>query len=118
MRLPDTVVSQGKAAIQSRWDDRVTVLRKEADGNVSELREIYRDLPCHFSQGGLPELSQSGTIAETELVCTLFVNTDVILQDGDTLIISHKGQTVSGVAGKPFHGSFSNSVKVKLVDIA
>lgn len=118
MRLPDNVVSQGKAAIQARWDDKVTVLREKANGNVSEPQEVYRDLPCHFSQGGLPALSQSGTIAETELVCTLFVNTDVILHDGDTLIISHKGQTVSGVAGKPFHGSFSNSVKVKVADIA
>ena len=118
MRLPGTVVSQGKAAIQSRWDDRVTVWREKADGNVSEPQEVYRDLPCHFSRDGLPELSQSDTIAATELLCTLFVDTDILLHDGDTVVISHKGQALPGAAGKPFHGSFSNAVKVKVVAIA
>ena len=113
MKIPDNIIKTGKAALQSLWDDRVTVRRGKTIGNVKEDAVVYNSVLCHFSQTSRPALEQGEEAATNLTVAELFVDTDVILNAGDALEITHKGQKITGVAGKPFHGSFSNSVRVE-----
>ena len=113
MKIPDNVIKAGKTALQSLWGDRVTVRREKTIENVKEDAVIYDGVLCHFSQTSRPALEQGEEAATTQTVAELFVNTDITLYAGDTLEITHKGQKITGVAGKPYHGCFSNSVKVE-----
>ena len=118
MKVPDNIIKAGKAALQSLWDDRVTVRREKTIGNVKEDAVVYNGVLCHFSQTSRPALEQGEEAATNLTVAELFVDTDVILIDGDTLEITHKGQKITGIAGKPYHGSFSNSVRVEELKFA
>lgn len=113
MNLPDSLVATGKAAIQAQWSDKATVTRQEKVGNIMKSITKYTDIICHFSQTSQPVLDQSSTVATTKSVFTLFVDTAVQLVTGDTLTITHKGQTFLEVAGEPFNRTFSNGVKVE-----
>lgn len=117
MNLPANVIAAGKAAVQAQWSDTATVTRKDTVGNVRKDVTIYTGIPCHLSQANKPALEQSDTVATTAAVFTVFVDTEVNLKPGDTLIVSHKGQTFTGAAGDPLNGTFSNSVQLKAVKI-
>lgn len=117
MNLPANYIQAAKTAIQAQWSDTVTVYREEKVGNVKEPVVMYADVPCHLSQGTLPALSQSSNVATTVAVFTVFVDTAVQLKAGDTLVVSHKGQTFTGAAGEPLNGTFSNTVKLGAVKI-
>ncbi len=114
MKLPDNIIAAGKVAVQACWEDRVTVKRKQKQGNVMQDVVVYDDVLCHLSQSSQPVLNQSDTVATTQSVFTLFVDTDVKLMEGDTLIVSHKGQMFEGAAGQPFYRSFSNAVRMQV----
>lgn len=113
MKIPDNVIKAGKTALQSLWDDRVTVRREKTIKNVKEDAVVYDGVLCHFSQVSRPALEQGEEAATTRTVAELFVDTEVILNAGDALEITHKGQKITGVVGKPYHGIFSNSVRVE-----
>ena len=117
MKLPTNVIAAGKAAVQAQWSDTANVTRKQKVGNVKKDVEIYTGITCHLSQSSKPTLEQSDTVATTAAVFTVFVGTEVQLLPGDTLIVSHKGQTFTGAAGDPLNGTFSNSVKLEAVKI-
>ncbi|WP_042436347.1 hypothetical protein [Faecalispora jeddahensis] len=117
MNLPANVIAAGRAAVQAQWSDTAIVTRKQKIGNVKKDVEIYSGITCHLSQASKPALEQSDTVATTAAVFTVFVDTEVQLQPGDTLIISHKGQTFTGAVGEPFNGTFSNSVRLEAVKI-
>lgn len=113
MKIPGNIIKTGKAALQALWDDRATVRREKTIGNVKEDAVVYDSVLCHFSQSSLPSLEQGEKAATTRTVAELFVDTAIVLRAGDTLEITHKGQKITGLAGKPYHGSFSNSVKIE-----
>ncbi len=117
MKLPDDIVAVGKAAVQACWEDRVTVMRKQKQGNMMQDTVVYDGVLCHLSQSSQPVLNQSDTVATTQSVFTLFVDSGVKLMEGDTLIVSHKGQTFEGAAGQPFYRSFSNAVRLQVEKI-
>ena len=117
MKLPTNVIAAGKAAVQAQWSDTANVTRKQKVDNVKKDVEIYTGIACHLSQNSKPALEQSDTVATTAAVFTVFVDTDVHLLPGDSLTISHKGQTFTGAAGEPFNGAFSNSVRLEAVKI-
>lgn len=118
MKLPPDVIAAGKAALQALWEDRAIVKREQKQGNVMQDIVVYDGILCHLSQSSQPALEQSDTVATTRSVFTLFVDTEVKLCEGDTVEISHKGQTFIGVAGRAFSRNFSNSVKVEVNKIA
>lgn len=119
MNLPTNVITAGKAAVQSQWSDRVTIDRdfKPLVNNKMQHLTVPNVL-CHFSQAASASLDQSTTVATTKSVFTLFVDTSITLVTGDTLTISHKGQTFIGEAGEPFNGTFSNFAKVTVKKIS
>lgn len=119
MNLPDSLVASGKAAVQAQWSDKASVTRKGPIVNNKEtILTPYTNIACHFSQASQPILDQSSTVAITKSVFTLFVDTSVQLITGDTLNITHKGQTFIGVAGEPFNRTFSNGVKVEVTKVS
>ena len=118
MNLPSNTIATAKASLQGQWSDTVTITRKEKVGNVMKDITKYSNITCHFSQTSQPVLDQSSTVATTKSVFTLFVDTSVTLITGDTLIIAHKGQTFTGVAGEPFNRDVSNAVKVTVNKIS
>lgn len=117
MKLPDNIIAAGKAAVQACWEDRVTVKRQQRQGNIMQDTVIYDGVLCHLSQSSQPVLNQSNTVATTQSVFTLFVDTGVKLLEGDTLLVSHKGQMFEGAAGQPFYRSFSNAVRLQVEKI-
>lgn len=118
MMFPTDVVNAGKQQLQSLWDDTATITRKEKAGNVMQDIVKYADIKCHLSQSSQSILNQSQTVAATESTFTLFVDTTIKLKAGDTATITHKGQTIIGVIGEPFHRNFSNQAKVKVEKIS
>lgn len=118
MNLPQDLISQAKQALQTQWSDTVTVKRKRKVNNVLSDVEMYKDKICHFSQASLPTQNQTSTIATTTSIFMLYVDTDVIILQGDTLVITHKNQVFEGVAGMPFNREFSNVVKVEVTKIS
>lgn len=117
MNLPAKYIAAGKAAVHAQWSDTATVTRKQKVGNVKKDVEIYSGITCRLSQNSKPTLEQSDTVATTAAVFTVFVDTEVQLLPGDTMIVFHKGQTITGAAGDPLNGAFSNSVKLQAVKI-
>lgn len=119
MNLPSNVIQTAKRAFQSQWNDYVTVEREGTVlvNNVEEQGVPYRDMPCHFSMTSPAPLIQ-GDAGETKSVFQLFVDTEAVILPGDKLTIKHNRQTFRGVAGKPYHGSFSNTVSVEAVEMS
>jgi len=118
MLFPPNIVASGKQQLQALWGDTATITRKQKVGNVMKDAEIYKDIKCHFSQSSQPVLNQTETVATTNSVFTLHVDTAIEIMAGDNLIIRHKGQTFEGVAGQMFKRNFSNSVKVEVSKIS
>lgn len=118
MLFPPNIIANGKSQLQALWGDTVTITRKQRTRNVMEDVVMYSNIKCHFSQSSQPVLNQSDTVATTNSVFTLYVDTAVEIMAGDNLIIRHKKQTFEGVAGQPFHRNFSNVVKVEVKKIS
>ena len=118
MNLPDSVISSGRAAVEALWEDTATVIRNIDVDQSTEAQTVYDGITCHLVQTNAPTLDTSQAAALTEPVFTLEVDTAVILHDGDVVTVQHKGQTFKGLAGLPFHRTFSNGVKLSGVEIA
>ena len=118
MNLPDNVVSSGKAAVQALWDDTATVVREIEANQSSEEQTVYENILCHLSIKNAPALDTGKAAAMTEPVFTLLVDTLIMLHQGDSITVQHKGQTFAGLAGLPFNRTFSNSVVLSGVKIA
>lgn len=119
MNLPDSLVASGKAAVQAQWSDTVTIDRDFLPlVNNKKQHVTISDITCHFSQTAQSALNQTDTVATSKDVYTLLVDTVVTLITGDTVTVTHKGQTFVGVAGKPFNRTFSNGVKVEVTKIS
>ena len=114
MNLPQDVIQPGKQAVQALWDDRVAVMRSQTQGNVKQDVLIYEGILCHLSQTTQPLLSQTSTAAVISSTFSLRVDTDIQINVGDKLIITHKGRTYTGVAGQAFTRSFANVVPVSV----
>ncbi|TQI69001.1 hypothetical protein [Clostridium sp. KNHs216] len=120
MNLPANIVASGKAAVQSLWSDTATVTREvdNEEEQTTEPQKVYENIVCHLVQKNAPTLDTSEAAALTEPVFTLEVDTAVILHGGDAVTVQHNGQTLKGLAGKPFHRTFCNAVPLSGVDIA
>lgn len=119
MNLPANVITAGKAAVQAQWSDRVTIDRDFEPLVNNQMQHLtISDVLCHFSQSSAAALEQSSTVATTTSMFTLYVDPSITLVTGDTLTISHKGQTFIGEAGEPFNGTFSNFAKVTVKKIS
>jgi hypothetical protein len=59
--------------------------------------------------------SQTDTASVANTQFTLYVDTGIDIKQGDALTITHKAQTIKGVAGLPFKRNFSNVIKVESV---
>nr|DAJ95977.1 MAG TPA: head closure knob [Caudoviricetes sp.] len=113
--IPADIVQKAKSSLQMIRDDRVTVCRL-SDALDDEI--IYKDIPCHLSQTSRSIQGRSDTAAVVETEFTLFIDSEVEIQTGDKLVVSHKGQTFTGTAGQPFRRDFSLSVKLEQVRIS
>ena len=118
MKIPESMVRAGKQALQSRWDDRAQVTRQVKGTNTFVDQVIYDDLPCHLSVSISPALTQTGNEARADPAYTLYLDTDADIHPGDTLTVSHRGQTEQADAGIPFRRNFSLVLPLKGVVIA
>lgn len=119
MNLPSETIASCKAVMQAQWDDSATVIREvPTDDQSSEPETIYSNILCHLSMKNAPLLNTDNAAAMTEPVFTLLVDTAVILKSGDSITVTHKGQTFKGLAGLPFNRTFSNGVVLSGVKIS
>nr|WP_319488479.1 hypothetical protein [uncultured Caproiciproducens sp.] len=118
MNLPSDTIASCKAVMQAQWDDTATVTRDAEIDQSSEPQTVYSNILCHLSMKNMPTLNTDNAAAMTEPEFTLLVDTSVVLKEGDSITVQHKGQTFTGLAGLPFNRTFSNSVKMSGVKIA
>lgn len=118
MNLPAETIASCKAVMQAQWDDSATITREIDNGRYTEVQKVYENILCHLSLKNAPALNTDGPAAVTEPEFTLLVDTAILLKEGDTITVQHKGQTFSGLAGLPFNRTFSNSVKLTGVRVS
>lgn len=118
MRLPENILGQGKRALQALWDDTATIIRQEENGNVIGEEPVYTGLPCHLSVSAQPALSESATAATVQRTYSLRLDGGIVVKPGDSVVITHKGQTYTGKAGEAFERSFCLVVPITDVVIA
>lgn len=118
MILSDSLIFKGKAALQAGWSDTATITREKAAGHTSDTIAFYSNIPCRLSQTSFPALDTSEMAAKTELTFILFLDAGVDILSGDTVTVSHNGQTFTGIAGLPFKRAFSTEVKLSGVKIS
>lgn len=115
MKLPQSNVIMAKSALQSLWEDTVTVNRHIETAGVEGSDMVYSNVLCHLSIAMPPVTSQTDTASVANVQFTLYVDTGIDIKQGDALTITHKAQTIQGVAGLPFKRNFSNVIKVESV---
>lgn len=118
MRLPQDILAQARQAVQALWDDHADVTRKAEQDQVMEDVPVYTGILCHLSCSNRASLDQTNAAAQTQMDYTLFADVSIEIKEGDTVTVRHKGQTIQGVAGKPFYRDFSNAAKLSEVTIA
>jgi hypothetical protein len=118
MNLPDSLISSGKSAVQSLWDDTATVTRDVDADQTAKAQTAYEGITCHLVQASAPALDTSQAAGMTEPVFTLEVDTSVTLKEGDRITVRHQNQTFTGLAGLPFYRTFCNAVKLTGVKIS
>lgn len=118
MNLPAETIASCKAVMQAQWDDYATIKREVDVDQSTETQTIYTNILCHLSMKNAPTLDTDNAAAQTEPIFTLLVDTAVTMLQGDSITVSHRGQTFTGLAGLPFNRTFSNSVVLSGVKIA
>lgn len=118
MNLPAETIASCKAVMQAQWDDYATVQRDVDVNQSTETQTVYDNILCHLSMKSAPALNTNSAAAMTEPVFTLLVDTDIALKSGDSITVSHRGQTFTGLAGLPFNRTFSNSTILSGVKIS
>lgn len=118
MNLPAETIASCKAVMQAQWDDSATVTREVDVDQSTETQTVYESILCHLSEKSAPVLNTDSAAAKTDPVFTLLVDTAITLKQGDSITVTHKGQTFTGLAGLPFNRTFSNSVVLSGVKIS
>lgn len=116
MRISDRIKQSVQRALCRLREDRVTVIRKQRNGHLMEDQVIYEDVVCHLSAGSRSEqLRMPGRTgaAETEGDFLVYLPVELEVLPGDTLLITHCGQQVRGVAGLPFCSDFCLTIPLR-----
>ncbi|HWP51801.1 MAG TPA: hypothetical protein VN626_08910 [Clostridia bacterium] len=115
-----------RAALSAMRQDTAIICRSRADAATNSMvtETVYDRVRCHLSsRKGLgarrtASLSQTAAHAQTAVGYTVFFGSDITVQPGDFITVTHGDQTVSGRAGYADYGALGVSVALDTVAIA
>ena len=91
-------LKQAREAIQSMWTGICNIFGfKNSKNNygtvVSEVKELYKNIPCRLSFKNISQAEQTESVAKTSQVVKLFIAPEVYVPPGSIVEVTQNGVT-------------------------
>ena len=91
-------LKQAREAIQSMWTGICNIFDFKHSKNkygtvVSEVKELYKNIPCRLSFKNISQTEQTESVAKTSQVVKLFIAPEVYVPPGSIVEVTQNGVT-------------------------
>ena len=91
-------LKQAREAIQSMWTGICNIFDFKNSKNkygtvVSEVKELYKNIPCRLSFKNISQTEQTESVAKTSQVVKLFIAPEVYVPPGSIVEVTQNGVT-------------------------
>ena len=91
-------LKQAREAIQSMWTGICNIFRFKNSKNkygtvVSEVKELYKNIPCRLSFKNISQTEQTESMSKTSQVVKLFIAPEVYVPPGSIFEVTQNGVT-------------------------
>lgn len=91
-------LKQAREAIQSMWTGICNIFWFKNSKNkygtvVTEVKELYRNIPCRLSFKNISQTEQTESVAKTSQVVKLFIAPEVYVPPGSVIEVTQNGIT-------------------------
>ena len=91
-------LKQAREAIQSMWTGLCNIFWFKNSKNkygtvVSEVKELYKNIPCRLSFKNISQTEQTESAAKTSQVVKLFIAPEVYVPPGSVIEVTQNGVT-------------------------
>jgi len=91
-------LKQAREAIQSMWTGVCNIFWFKDSKNkygtvVSEVKELYKNIPCRLSFKNISQTEQTESVAKTSQVVKLFIAPEVYVPPGSIVEVTQNGIT-------------------------
>lgn len=91
-------LKQAREAIQSMWTGICNIFGFKNSKNkygtvVSEVKELYKNIPCRLSFKNISQTEQTESVAKTSQVVKLFIAPEVYVPPGSIVKVTQNGVT-------------------------
>lgn len=91
-------LKQAREAIQSMWTGICNIFGFKNSKNkygtvVSEVKELYKNIPCRLSFKNISQTEQTESVAKTSQVVKLFIAPEVYVPPGSIVEVTQNGVT-------------------------
>ena len=91
-------LKQAREAIQSMWAGICNIFGFKNSKNkygtvVSEVKELYKNIPCRLSFKNISQTEQTESVAKTSQVVKLFIAPEVYVPPGSIFEVTQNGVT-------------------------
>ena len=91
-------LKQAREAIQSMWTGICNIFGFKNSKNkygtvVSEVKELYKNIPCRLSFKNISQTEQTESMAKTSQVVKLFIAPEVYVPPGSVIEVTQNGIT-------------------------
>ena len=91
-------LKQAREAIQSMWTGICNIFWFKNSKNkygtvVSEVKELYKNIPCRLSFKNISQTEQTESVAKTSQVVKLFIAPEVYVPPGSIVEVTQNGVT-------------------------
>lgn len=91
-------LKQAREAIQSMWTEICNIFWFKNSKNkygtvVTEVKELYRNIPCRLSFKNISQTEQTESVAKTSQVVKLFIAPEVYVPPGSVIEVTQNGIT-------------------------
>lgn len=96
--MVENQLKKAKKAIQSLWTGVCNIFKSEKSKNkygtvVSEVKELYKNIPCRLSFKNISQTEQTESVAKTSQVVKLFIAPEVYAPPGSIVEVIQNGVT-------------------------
>ena len=91
-------LKQAREAIQSMWTGICNIFGFKNSKNkygtvVSEVKELYKNIPCRLSFKNISQTDQTESVAKTSQVVKLFIAPEIYVPPGSVFEVTQNGVT-------------------------
>ena len=91
-------LKQARESIQSMWTGICNIFGFKNSKNkygtvVSEVKELYKNIPCRLSFKNISQTEQTESVAKTSQVVKLFIAPEVYVPPGSVIEVTQNGIT-------------------------